>query len=95
MAFSPLAVIGTVLAAGYFLIWLFCTTDTAKIKNLPEIPGVPVFGNLLQLGTNHARVAGVWAKKVGPVFQARLGNRVSADVSVLRPLAVAARASDD
>ncbi|KAM0329422.1 hypothetical protein ACHAQA_004729 [Verticillium albo-atrum] len=50
-------------------------TDTPRIKNLPEIPGVPLFGNLFQLGTDHARVAQQWAKKYGPVFQTRLGNR--------------------
>lgn len=46
-----------------------------KIKNLPEVPGVPIFGNLLQLGEHHAKVAAKWAKKFGPVFQVRLGNR--------------------
>lgn len=53
------------------------STDTPKIKNLPEIPGVPVFGNLLQLGNDHARVAAKWAKKYGPVFQVRMGNKAS------------------
>ncbi|KAH8897735.1 cytochrome P450 [Thozetella sp. PMI_491] len=62
----------------YFLFRLLNATDVPRIKNLPEIPGVPIFGNLLQLGVEHARVAGQWAKKYGPVFQARLGNRVRA-----------------
>lgn len=53
------------------------STDVPKIKNLPEIPGVPLFGNLLQMGDEHARKAGAWAKKFGPVFQVRLGNKVS------------------
>lgn len=52
-------------------------TDVPKIKGLPEIPGVPIFGNLIQLGDRHARVAGEWAKKYGPVFQVRMGNKVS------------------
>jgi hypothetical protein len=30
----------------------------------------------LQFGSNHAKVAGELAKKYGPVFQVRLGNRV-------------------
>lgn len=51
-------------------------TDTPKIKSLPEIPGVPLFGNLLQFGANHAKVAGDLAKKWGPVFQVRFGNKV-------------------
>ncbi|OAQ96483.1 hypothetical protein LLEC1_04729 [Akanthomyces lecanii] len=63
------------LAAVYFLYKLLNATDTPKIKGLPEIPGVPIFGNLIQLGTDHARVAQKWAAKYGPVFQTRLGNR--------------------
>ncbi|KAK5705584.1 hypothetical protein LTS12_028267, partial [Elasticomyces elasticus] len=50
-------------------------TDVPKIKGLPEIPGVPIFGNLLQLGDKHATVTGKWAKQYGPVFQVRMGNR--------------------
>ena len=64
------------LLALFLLIRFFNSTDTPKIKGLPEVPGVPVFGNLLQLGTDHARVAQKWAVRYGPVFQTRLGNRV-------------------
>lgn len=68
----------TILAvAVVILIRALHATDIPKIKNLPEIPGVPVLGNLVQLGTDHARVAHKWANKYGPVFQTRLGNRVS------------------
>lgn len=64
-----------VIAVIYFLTrWLSRTTQP-KIKSLPEIPGLPVFGSLIELGEYHARVAARWAKKYGPVFQARLGNR--------------------
>ncbi|KAH8667733.1 cytochrome P450 [Ilyonectria robusta] len=59
----------------YLLVKYLNSTDTPKIKGLPEIPGVPIFGNLYQLGTDHARVAQKWAAKYGPVFQTRLGNR--------------------
>ena len=69
LAFAFLAVI-------FFAIRYLSRTDTPKIKNLPEIPGVPIFGNLIQLGSAHAKVAGSWAKKFGPVFQVRLGNKV-------------------
>ncbi|KAI5459328.1 cytochrome P450 [Mariannaea sp. PMI_226] len=66
-------------AAGVIIIFLlvkfFNSTDIPKIKGLPEIPGVPIFGNLIQLGTDHARVAQKWAAKYGPVFQTRLGNQ--------------------
>jgi phenylacetate 2-hydroxylase len=64
------------LAVVYTILRYVNSTDTPKIKNLPEIPGVPLFGNLLQFGSNHAKVAGELAKKYGPVFQVRLGNRV-------------------
>jgi phenylacetate 2-hydroxylase len=64
------------IAAIFFIIRYLNRTDTPKVKNLPEIPGIPLFGNLLQFGSNHAKVAGELAKKYGPVFQVRLGNRV-------------------
>ncbi|EFW99851.1 cytochrome p450 phenylacetate 2-monooxygenase [Grosmannia clavigera kw1407] len=63
------------LLAVYVLAHFFNRTETPKIKNLPEIPGIPIFGNLIQLGTDHARVAKAWAVRYGPVFQTRLGNR--------------------
>lgn len=65
-----------VVTVVYFVIRYLNRTDVPKIKGLPEIPGVPLFGNLLQLGNQHAVVAGKWAKKFGPVFQVRMGNRV-------------------
>ncbi|CAG8981838.1 hypothetical protein HYALB_00013950 [Hymenoscyphus albidus] len=63
------------LAVVFFVIRYLNRTDTPKIRNLPEVPGVPLFGNLLQFGENHARVAQKLAKTFGPVFQVRLGNR--------------------
>jgi phenylacetate 2-hydroxylase len=66
------------IAVIYAILKYVNSTDTPKIKNLPEIPGVPLFGNLLQFGNSHAKVAGELAKKYGPVFQVRLGNRVCA-----------------
>ena len=71
---SPVFVFGA-LSLVYFLYKILSQTDTPKIKGLPEIPGYPVFGSLLELGSDHAKVAQRWAKKYGPVFQARLGNR--------------------
>lgn len=65
-----------VVVAAYLLVRYLNRTDVPRIKGLPEIPGVPVFGNLLQLGTDHATVAQQWAKKYGPVFQVRMGNKV-------------------
>lgn len=65
-----------VITVVYFLIRYFNRTDVPKIKGLPEIPGVPLFGNLLQLGNQHAVVTAKWAKKHGPVFQVRMGIKV-------------------
>ncbi|PYH48536.1 cytochrome P450 [Aspergillus saccharolyticus JOP 1030-1] len=64
-----------VIAVVYLLIRYLNRTDVPKIKGIPEIPGVPIFGNLLQLGDQHATVTKNWAKKYGPVFQVRMGNR--------------------
>lgn len=75
MAVQTLAI--AVVAAVYFIIRYLNRTDVPKIKGLPEIPGVPLFGNLLQLGDQHAQVTAKWAKKYGPVFQVRMGNKVS------------------
>jgi phenylacetate 2-hydroxylase len=73
---SPTSLSFLFLAIIFFAVRYFNSTDYPKIKNLPEIPGVPVFGNLLQLGEHHAKVAGQWAKRYNwPVFQVRLGNR--------------------
>ncbi|KAF2157417.1 putative P450 monooxygenase [Myriangium duriaei CBS 260.36] len=71
---SPV-VIFAAISVLYFLVRYVNRTDTPKIKNLPEIPGVPIFGNLLQLRESHAKVAREWAKRYGAVFQTRLGNK--------------------
>jgi hypothetical protein len=72
---------------GYALLALFGTlmlilirwanrTDIPKIKNLPELPGVPIFGSLFLLGEHHARNCARLAREHGEVFQVRLGYRV-------------------
>ncbi|KAI4912648.1 hypothetical protein J4E90_006054 [Alternaria incomplexa] len=70
----PIYIAG-VAVLGFFLYRLLYGTDTPHIKGLPEVPGLPLFGSLHELGTNHAKVAQGWAKKYGPVFQVRMGNR--------------------
>lgn len=70
------ATVVAIVAIVYLVIRYLNQTDIPKIKGLPEIPGVPIFGNLLQLGQSHAKVAGRWAKTYGPVFQVRMGNKV-------------------
>ncbi len=69
----------------YFFIRFLNRTDTPKVKNLPEVPGYPLFGSLLEFGNKHAKVAGELAKKYGPVFQVRLGNRVRISLSIPNP----------
>lgn len=64
-----------ILSVIYAAITLLDRTDVPKIKGLPEIPGWPIFGNLIELGDNHALTAAKWAKRYGPVFQVRMGNR--------------------
>lgn len=50
---------------------------TPKSKRLTELPGgIPIFGNLIQMGDNHVRNLASWAEKYGPVFLVRLGKRV-------------------
>jgi phenylacetate 2-hydroxylase len=56
-------------------------TDIPKIKGLPELPGVPMFGSLFLLGKHHARNCARLSKAYGEVFQARLGNRVRHSLS--------------
>ena len=67
-----------VVVAAYFLYNLLTKTDTPKIKNLPQVPGIPILGNLRQLGEYHATVLQKWALsgKYGPVFQVLMGNKV-------------------
>jgi phenylacetate 2-hydroxylase len=67
------------ISSGVFfllLLFFFDKTDVPYIRNLPSVPGVPIFGNLFQLGTEHPKRLGELSKKYGPVFQIRLGNRV-------------------
>ncbi|EEH39395.2 phenylacetate 2-hydroxylase [Paracoccidioides lutzii Pb01] len=64
-----------VIAVGLFLLRYLNQTDISKIKNLTEVPGIPIFGNLIQLGDEHAKRAAEWVKTYGEVFQVRLGNK--------------------
>ncbi|MCJ1318723.1 hypothetical protein MMC15_004053 [Xylographa vitiligo] len=73
MAYQTVGI--AIAAVLFFALRYFNRTDVAKIKGIPEIPGVPIFGNLLQLGNEHAKNAGAWVKQYGPVFQVRLGNK--------------------
>ncbi|KAH7130660.1 cytochrome P450 phenylacetate hydroxylase-like protein [Dendryphion nanum] len=70
----PIILAGAVVLT-YFAYRLLYGTDTPRIKGIPEIPGLPLLGSLRELGENHALVAQKWAKKYGPVFQVRMGNK--------------------
>ena len=59
-----------------FGLWLSNRTNEPYIKNLASVPGLPIVGNLLQLGTEQPRRLAELSKHYGPVFQIRLGNKV-------------------
>jgi phenylacetate 2-hydroxylase len=59
------------LFATFIVIQFVFKMEQPKIKGIPEIPGWPIVGNLLQLGSDHAAVCMKWAEKYGPVFQVR------------------------
>jgi len=72
---GPVLILATALILLFIILYLN-KTDIPKIPNLPEIPGYPLFGSLIELGSDHARVAQRWAQNHGPVFQVRMGNKV-------------------
>ena len=70
-------------------IKIFDVTDIPKIQGLPEASGWPLFGSLFELGDNHSLALTKMAKKLGPVFQIRMGNRrivVANDFESIREL---------
>jgi phenylacetate 2-hydroxylase len=69
MSSTAISSVLLVLAVAVFR-YLF-QTEQPRIKGIPEIPGWPIVGNLLQLGSDHAAVCMKWAEKYGPVFQVR------------------------
>jgi phenylacetate 2-hydroxylase len=73
MSIVSLGMVGLVVLV---VIRLLNITDIPKIKGLVDLPGVPIFGNLLQLGSSHANACRKLAARYGPIFQLRLGNRV-------------------
>ena len=61
---SAKLILGLLAIGIYLLIRYLNSTDVPGIKGLPEVPGVPIFGNLFQLGSYHHVAA-----QNGPVFQ--------------------------
>jgi hypothetical protein len=70
---SYFIVASAVLFAAFVLSQLLFKTEQARIEGIPEIPGWPIVGNLMQLGSDHAAVCMKWAEKYGPIFQVRYG----------------------
>jgi len=68
---SYLIVASAFFLTSFVLMQFLFKTEQAKIKGIPEIPGWPIVGNLVQLGSDHAAVCMKWAEKYGPVFQVR------------------------
>ncbi|GAM88147.1 hypothetical protein ANO11243_061780 [Dothideomycetidae sp. 11243] len=67
-----------VLALAVLIVACFLAsdkTDVPHISHLPSVPGLPLFGNLIQLGTEQPRRLQELSKTLGPVFQIRLGNK--------------------
>lgn len=58
-------------------LWLFDRTDIPHIKGLASVRGFPVLGSLMYLGTEHPHKLAELSESYGPVFQIRLGNKVS------------------
>jgi phenylacetate 2-hydroxylase len=54
---------------------IFNSTDIPKIPGLPEASGWPIFGSLFELGENHSLALSKLSKRLGPVFQIRMGNK--------------------
>lgn len=62
----------------------FDRTDVPHIKILPAVPGLPIFGSLIQLGQSHPIAYQKLARKYGPVYQIRLGNKAKNDLDSRR-----------
>jgi hypothetical protein len=68
---SYLIISSALILAAFVLLHLLFKTEQPRIKGIHEIPGWPIVGNLIELGSDHAGTCMKWAKKYGPVFQVR------------------------
>ncbi|PIN19107.1 Cytochrome P450 CYP2 subfamily [Handroanthus impetiginosus] len=72
----------TIVAVGVFTLWIvngYVNTGHKKISSglrpPPEIPGLPVIGNLLQLKEKKPyKTFTKWAEKYGPIYSIRTGS---------------------
>jgi phenylacetate 2-hydroxylase len=68
LTISTELILGLLTIGIYLVIRYLNSTDVPRVKGLPEVLGVPIFGNLFQLGSYHHVAAQKLAKKYGPVF---------------------------
>ena len=68
LTISTELILGLLTIGIYLLIRYLNSTDVPRVKGLPEVLGVPIFGNLFQLGSYHHVATQKLAKKYGPVF---------------------------
>lgn len=77
---SGVTVAVMVLAALGSLLWLIKgrLRNPSKLPPLPEVPGLPVLGNLLQLKEKKPhKTFAMWAKTYGPIYSIKTGaNRI-------------------
>ncbi|KAF7321109.1 Cytochrome P450 phenylacetate [Mycena chlorophos] len=56
-------------------------TSASHTVQLPGPPGLPLFGNLLQMRTGHAQSLAKWAQQYGGMFRLALGEREAVIIS--------------
>lgn len=80
----PVVTAVAVVALGGLLLWIMKgylqdhRKGSSKLPNLPEVPGLPVLGNLLQLKEKKPhKTFTKWAKTYGPIYSIKIGsNRI-------------------
>ena len=75
--YLPVATPATVVGGLVLLVILatiWGTSVPASLRAIPGPPGLPVIGNLLQMGTQPHRMFQLWAKQYGEIFRLKLGN---------------------
>ncbi|CAK7218963.1 hypothetical protein SEUCBS140593_003732 [Sporothrix eucalyptigena] len=75
--YLPVATPATVVSGLVMLVilaTLWGTSVPASLRAIPGPPGLPVIGNILQMGTRPHRMFQLWAKKYGELFRLKIGN---------------------
>ncbi|ODV63648.1 cytochrome P450, partial [Ascoidea rubescens DSM 1968] len=70
-----LVIIVSIVFLVYIVInYFFGVGPSTPIQNLPQVPGLPIVGNLHQVLYNPTVTYSNWAKKYGDVYQIKLGS---------------------